>query len=500
MRRLSALRRSFAPWPSSLLGRTVLVLLLSVLASNLIGVFVYAGDRANVMMRGRAHQVAEQVATAAAMLQAAKPEERRRLLRTLRQPGLRLSWGFRPIAEDSAAGRDGRLLREAFRQALGEGGRERLRLAMAPRRGLPADGEGEAEAGPFHRHVAPWATAPEPPAGGPELLVLTGSLDLADGSWLNFAAPVASFPAFWATPYFLVMLGSTAVVLAVSVWAVRRALQPLAMFADAADRLGRNVDAPPLAGEGPLEVRRAAEAFNGMQQRLRAFIRDRTQMLAAISHDLRTPLTRLRLRAELIDDEEEQRKTIADLDDMRSLIDATLSFARDEAGVEKTAPLDLAVLLQTVCEAAADAGGEAGYAGPAHAAFIGRPTALRRAFTNLVDNAVSYGRCARVRLAVAATELVVTIDDDGPGIPEPEQQRVFEPFCRLETSRSRESGGSGLGLAVVRAAIAAHGGRVELANRAEGGLRARVVLPVTPGEAARGSCGDFSGGTVLLAK
>jgi signal transduction histidine kinase len=276
------------------------------------------------------------------------------------------------------------------------------------------------------------------------------------------------------------MLASTALVLAVSVWAVRRALQPLAMFAEAADRLGRDMDAPPLADAGPTEVRRAALAFNEMQQRLRAFVRDRTQMLAAMSHDLRTPLTRLRLRAELIEDEDEQRKTIADLDEMRSMIEGTLAFARDEAAAEKTVMLDLAVLLQTVCEAAVDAGDDATYAGPAHAACVGRPTALRRAFANLVDNAVKYGGRARVGLAVGKGELVVTVDDDGPGIPEAERERVFEPFRRLEGSRNRESGGSGLGLALVRAAIGAHGGSVDLANRPEGGLRARVVLPGGP--------------------
>jgi signal transduction histidine kinase len=254
------------------------------------------------------------------------------------------------------------------------------------------------------------------------LSVLAGSYRLDDGTWLNFAAPLATFRPFWATPFFLVIVGTTALVLVISVWAVRRATAPLSMFGEAAERLGRDVNAPPLR---PLEVERAALAFNRMQERLQKFIRNRTQMLAAISQDLRTPLTRLRLRAELIEDEEVERKTVADLDDMQKMIEAALSFARNEAEVEKPAALDLAALLQTVCEEAADAGASAKYLGAAHAACFGRPTALKRAFANLVDNAVKYGERARVTLERASASVVVTIEDDGPGLPTDELERVF---------------------------------------------------------------------------
>ena len=482
------------PWPRSLLGRTLLVLLLGVLASNLIGVAVYSGDRLDVLMRGRGRQVAEQVATAAAALEVAEPEERRRLARAMRQPGLRLFWAERPFVTDNDAGQEGRMLREAFLTELNVPS-ERLRLSLTQQ--PPADPEGLMdEGGPRRRGLHRPLPGPPPPMGTPKMRMLVGSLLLDDGSWLNFSAPIASFPPFWATPYFLVMLGSTAIILAVSIWAVRRAVQPLAMFAEAAERLGRDVDASPLRDEGPREVRRAALAFNDMQKRLRAFVRDRTQMLAAISHDLRTPLTRLRLRAELIEDEDEQRKMIADLDEMGSMIDAALAFARDEAAGEKTAALDLAVLLQTVCEAAADAGGIATYHGPPHVTCVGRPSALRRAFTNLVDNALIYGGRAGVGLEARGRELLVTVDDDGPGVPEDELERVFEPFRRLEASRSRETGGAGLGLALVRAAIAAHGGTVRLANRREGGLRARVVLPAARGPVA--AVADAASETTVL--
>jgi len=488
-------------WPRSLLGRTILVLLLGVLASNLAGLAVYSGDRLDVALGARSRQIAQQVAAAADEIEGLAPPLRRQRLREFRQPGLRLAWGRRPWSSDDLSGWRNRLVRRAFLDELGTDAQVRLRLSMTdsagpagpgPRAGRPfgrggvgddAGDEGDGEGGkpphmaPMASHRSPWMP-PAPPSGAPELRLLTGSWQLGDGTWLNFAAPVASFPPFWRTPMFFVLLASMAVVLAASVWAVRRATQPLAMLGEAAERFGRDVHAPALAEAGPLEVERAARAFNRMQERLQRLIRDRTQMLAAISHDLRTPLTRLRLRAELIEDEEQQRKTVADLEEMRAMIAATLAFARDEAAVEDPAPLDLAVLLQTVCDEAADGGADVTFAGPEHARCFGRPAALKRAFANLVENAVRYGGCARAGLAVEPHQLRVDIDDDGPGVPESELERVFQPFYRLETSRSRETGGVGLGLALVRAAIDAHGGRVALTNRPGGGLRATVLLPL----------------------
>ena len=471
-------------WPRSLVGRTVFVLLLGVLVSNLVGIAVYSGERLDVLTSARGRQIAEQVVAAAAALQETPEYDRRRLLRSMRQPGLRLFWSTGPFTGEDTGGWRSRLIRNAFLAEFGSVESERLRLSIGPRYTPPPDADDRDDERPGRRHGQPRGVQPGSSPGAPDLSVLVGSYRLDDGSWLNFAAPVATFRPFWATPFFLVIVGTTALVLGVSVWAVRRAAAPLSMFGEAAERLGRNVDAPPLPVRGPLEVEQAALAFNLMQERLQKFIRDRTQMLAAISHDLRTPLTRLRLRAELIEDDEQQKKTIADLDDMQRMIEAALSFARNEANIEKPAALDLAALLQTVCEEAADAGASAKYLGPEHATCFARPTALKRAFANLVDNALKYGERARVTLETASASLVVTIEDDGPGVPASELDRVFEPFYRLETSRSRETGGAGLGLALVRAAIAAHGGDVVLGNRPEGGLRATVTLPVGAGVAA----------------
>jgi signal transduction histidine kinase len=307
--------------------------------------------------------------------------------------------------------------------------------------------------------------------------IIRVAVQLQDASWLTFSfdQPFRGFD----FERVAMRLGIAGLVIALlSVWLARRLVKPIDEFAHAATRLGRDPAAPPLVESGPREVREATQAFNQMQQRIRRFVEDRTQMLAAISHDLRTPITRLRLRADLIEEEETQRKFIADLDDMEAMIDSTLSFARDDAQAEEGERIDLAVLLETLCDDASDAGHTARYAGPEHLTLLCRPIALQRALTNLIDNAVKYGGEAEVTLAEADGQIDIAVADQGPGIPLDEQEKVFAPFYRLERSRNRATGGSGLGLAVARSIIRAHGGDITLANRPTGGLVARVVLPV----------------------
>jgi signal transduction histidine kinase len=262
-----------------------------------------------------------------------------------------------------------------------------------------------------------------------------------------------------------------------SFWVVRRFTAPLDAFTEAASRLGRNVNAPALPESGPREVRRAARAFNEMQDRIRRFVHDRTQMIAAISHDLRTPITRLRLRADEVGDEEQQTKMLKDLEEMEEMIAAVLSFAREDGEAEPQSRLDLGALLQSICDDMADAGRAVTMEDAPGVLFTGQRMALKRAFTNLIDNAVKYGKCARARLLDSSECITVQIDDEGPGIPESEHEKVFASFYRLEQSRSRETGGTGLGLAFTRTIIRRHGGDIALHNRAEGGLRVVVTLP-----------------------
>ena len=299
---------------------------------------------------------------------------------------------------------------------------------------------------------------------------------LPDGQRITFAIPGVSSLGGYVLPIFFTSLFSGAALIAF--WTSRRLARPIRDFANAAEQLGVDMAAPPLAVRGPHELRTTILAFNLMQERLRRFLEDRTQMLAAISHDLRAPLARLRLRAEFVDDHEQQRKMFGDLDTMNAMIDSTLAFARDATRQEPRKLVDLSVLVEDVCEDITDCGGAALYRGPRGVDVRCRPSDIRRAIGNLVDNAVKYGGSARVDIVCEAEQVVILVDDDGPGIPAEEREKVFAPFYRLEPSRNPNKAGVGLGLSVARTIAREHGGEVTLENREGGGLSVRFELPV----------------------
>ncbi|MFN3582828.1 ATP-binding protein [Phenylobacterium sp.] len=257
----------------------------------------------------------------------------------------------------------------------------------------------------------------------------------------------------------------------------RRLSAPITLFAKAAKRLGRDPRAAPLELKGPKEIEVAARAFNDMQERLRRYVEDRTAMVGAIAHDLRTPLTRLRFRIEGLP-EEQRGKIAADLDQMEAMITATLAFVRDTTRAAERTPLELSSLLESLCDEMAETGAKTQMEVGEKVVVEGDPMALRRLFANLLENAVKFGGGARARVFRDEANAVVEIEDDGPGIPVSDIERVFEPFYRREPSRSRKTGGIGLGLAVVRSIARGHGGDVTLDNRDGGGLRARVLLPL----------------------
>ncbi len=462
--------------PETLVGRTVLVVLIALVVTNLIGLAVYTSERANLLISARGRLLAEQITRVTEQLEQSPAAERRRIVRAQGRQGARLVWSERPWVESEDGDWRTRLIGGTLRDELGLDDDGRLRLAI--RRLGEIDPRLREAALPERRDRRHRPSADQqPPQLTTDSRILLGSLMLTDGTWLNFGAPFLAQRPVWETRPVLVSGAVTLVALAVTIWAVRRAARPLTTLAGAAERLGLDVDAPALAEAGPREVRTASRAFNTMQRRLQRFVRDRTQMLAAISHDLRTPITRMRLRAEFVEDPGQREKMLADLAEMEAMVAATLAFARDDPARERAQALDLAALLAAISADAADMGAAADYAGPQRIPIVGRAAALKRAFANLVDNAIKYGGAARVTAAIGADAVVVTIDDDGPGLSDTDRERVFEPFVRGEASRSRETGGVGLGLAVVRAAVRAHGGEVTLGNRPEGGLRATVVLP-----------------------
>jgi signal transduction histidine kinase len=257
----------------------------------------------------------------------------------------------------------------------------------------------------------------------------------------------------------------------------RRLTLPFTQLAEGAERLGRDPRAPPLSVTGASEARVAASAFNDMQERLRRYVEDRTAMIGAIAHDLRTPLTRLRFRIESAPDEL-KAKMSTDLDQMEAMISATLSFVRDATQTAQRTKLELSSLVESLADEMVDTKAEVAIERADKVVVDGDPVALKRLFSNLLDNAVKYGNRARVRIFKQDDAAVVEIDDDGPGVPEAEVERVFEPFYRREPSRNRDTGGIGLGRAVVRTIARAHGGDAELHNRKGGGLTASVRLPL----------------------
>jgi signal transduction histidine kinase len=300
---------------------------------------------------------------------------------------------------------------------------------------------------------------------------------LNDGALITFNARQPQESVVW--PYQLLLsLGILlAVVIAVTLLAVRWVTRPLDTLAAAAQSLGEDINRPPLDEGGPLEVGRAARAFNAMQQKLSRFISDRTRIFAAMSHDLKTPITRLRLRAELLDDAELRTKFVKDLEEMEAMVSAALDFMR---GVDQQAPaqpVDVMALLESLQSDAREIGSDVAIEGAVQAPYRGHAQTLKRCIGNLIDNAVKYGKRATLVVADTPAALTITVRDEGPGIPGEELERVFEPFYRLDASRNRATGGSGLGLPIARNIARAHDGELQLRNRAGGGLEAVLTLP-----------------------
>ena len=262
-------------------------------------------------------------------------------------------------------------------------------------------------------------------------------------------------------------------------WAARTLTAPLSSFARAAENFSLNGTAAPLPERGPEEIRSVARALNRMRQRITALMDDRTRMLAAISHDLRTPITRMRLRSEFIEDDTHRGRMLADLDQMRSMLESVLSFLRNDRKLEAMTLIDIATTLQLVADQFSDMGHKVVYQGPEHAMITARPDDLHRSVTNLVENAVRFGAEATIRLSVSADDVTIDVEDDGPGISDARKDIMLEPFVRGDDARNMdEASGFGLGLSIARAIALAHGGELSLHDRLPHGLVVRIKLPV----------------------
>ena len=446
------MRRAFEwLWPASLAGRITLTMLAGLLAIHLGSLWLLERGVLGAAEDGREEQVAERLATARRTIGSLPEEVRGTAAGALSSPDLDIAWH-----------------RAASAAAPVEQGLEPLRARL--------------------RELVPDVAELHVGYVGAERRI-GGGMRLADGSWIAFAAPSPN--RLEASPHAsLASLSAMALgIVLASVLVVRWITQPLRRLATAAEDFGKGAAPVPMPEDGPREVRDAARAFNAMQARIHRLVSDRTQALAAVSHDLRTPIQRLRLRAGFLDDAEAQRSIDADLDEMEAMVEATLAFLRGDADGEEPRPTDLAAILRTLCDDAADRGADVAFTGPDHVSLRLRPVAAKRAFANLIDNALKYGGAARVTLRDAPAAAVVSVEDDGPGIPEAAMAAVFEPFQRLEESRNRGTGGSGLGLTIARRAVEGHGGTIALANRPGGGLLVTVRLPRADGMANGGERG-----------
>ena len=424
----------------------MLVLVAAVVLVHLGSMLAYRESAIEAADEAHSAQLAGRLTTAMRAVADRPPSERDTAAHALSSEGVELRWDRRPLTP-SHPGSDPRLRSLAA-----------TLLAAAPNlRGADLRLEyGDVQ-----------------PSGDAHTVL--GALRLADGSWLDFSLPVVTRM----EPGLQGVIFSTSLmamgIALVAILLVRSLVAPLRGLALAADAIGRGPRVT-LSEVGPDEVRHVSRAFNAMQARIHQLIADRTQALAAVSHDLRTPITRLRLRAGFLVDPEAQAAIDADLDEMEAMVDATLAYLRGDVDPEIPKPTDLAAMLATLVDAAADAGRPATFDGPQHAFAPVRGLALKRAFANLIENALAHGGCAKVALRENGKDILITVDDDGPGIPEAELWRVFEPFHRLDASRNRRTGGVGLGLAIAKQAVEREGGTVRLENRPQGGLRAEVVV------------------------
>ena len=428
--------------PRSLFGRLILLMAGGLILAQLIGAAMHMAERQRMISTTINAEFAQRVAAVYRAIDNQPSSERSRLAQLLSSPRQQLSIeSSSPITPENDSVENEFLQR--VRQALG------MTITLKP------------------------VITPRPGVFAFDLY-----LKLTAGDWLRIRgqAPQEIF----ASPlYHFMTLGLMLLLVFILVWlAVRMTVRPLTDLAKAARALGDNLKSPPLPENGPLEVRAAAQAFNAMQQHIRSSIEERERFLAAVSHDLKTPVTRLRLRSEMLQDPGLRERFVRDLDEMQGMLGSALDFLHGKAVDEDIQRLDLTALLESMVDDYADIGENIHLQAPESLLLEGRPQALRRAIGNLIDNGLKYGSKVSVEAVQDSGTLRITIDDAGPGLPENELERVFEPFYRLESSRSRETGGVGLGLAIVRQVARGHGGDVVLENRAGGGLRAVLSLPL----------------------
>ncbi|MDX1374647.1 MAG: ATP-binding protein [Burkholderiales bacterium] len=462
--------------PRSLFGRTVLVLAAGLLLAQIASLIVNLFDRGSAVYRLSAQQVALRIAHTARVLNRLPSAARAEIIDELAGTDLQvlmsselldISKGYVELDIYEAA------FARAIRRSLGKPLETTVEITRLPRTRREREADAQPDASAFDlwlgRHF--YFLQPEPYAVVAQVL-------LEDRAVAVFVARVPQEPlgrleslaprlALWMVIFFLL-----------AVFVVRTVTRPLARLARAAEAIGTHPEGPPLAEEGPEETRSVIRAFNRMQTRVQATLLERAELLRAVSHDLKTPITRMRLRTEMLAEAAPREKFRRDLDEMASMVDSTLEFFRSLGDEPRREPLDVGALVESLAEDWRAMGSAVALRGAAQRPYLGHAEALRRCLDNLVGNAIRYGERARIAIEDDERCLRISVEDDGPGIPEDALERVFEPFYRLEASRNRASGGTGLGLSIARNIARWHGGELTLHNRPQHkGITARLSLP-----------------------
>ncbi|SHI05025.1 ATP-binding protein [Ferrimonas marina] len=470
-------------WPRRLASQMVALVLLVLVLAFAISLGLLAGAHKESIGNLNQGQISRQYLSIVRLMESSDPSYYPTILRAARSATTQVSLDrSSALPAQPPTPRDAHLI-ERLVEHLGPEYAGRIRASHALRIKLP-----ERELRRLREHRGERMTEhqrrallerrlSEHPDKRPKLEFFSLSVQLADGQWLNLDSQLPEPPPLVPRQTLIFLLISAAALMVALVWMVRRLTRPLQALTRSADQLGRGQPVAPLAERGPEDLRSPIRAFNQMNERLQRYVSDRTRMLAALSHDLRTPITSMRLRVEMMPPGPDQQALLATLEEMQQMSEATLAFLREGSDQEASRELDLDAMLESLCDDLQQLGKPVHYHSAEPLVLLARPSGLKRALRNLVENAVQYGEQAEVRYQRHDDAVWVEIQDQGPGLSESDQERVFEPFLRLEGSRNRHTGGVGLGLSIARNLVRAHGGDIELHNT-HPGLKVRVILPL----------------------
>ena len=465
--------------PSSLVAQMMLVVLLALIVAQALSVFILGSAYRTVISDINQRARFQQVESLIHLLEESPREEYQAILSAVRAKGVWFNVSSSSsIDPKKMAGGEKRLAKKLEEQ-LGDDYRNRIRIVVNR---LKEDAS-------YHKNCSDRNDCYEPkkdrydhkysrfPGHHSKLVSLKTSVQMKNGLWLNLKASAPIAPPLAARQTFIFLGFSSFFVLIALAFMVRRITRPMGMLASASHRLGKGEQVDDLPEKGPVDLRETIRAFNQMNNRLQRFVSDRTRMLAALSHDLRTPITTMRLRVELMPESADRNHLLATLEEMHQMSEATLAFMRQSSDNEPTRKVDLNAMLESLCDDQRELGHDVQFFESDDIIVSCRLVSLKRAIRNLVENAVKYGIKAEVRMQVSGDNVFVIIQDSGPGIPDEQMSKVFEPFFRLEGSRNRDTGGIGLGMAIARNVVRNHGGEIYLENNLQG-LKVKAVLPL----------------------